>query len=313
MTEHEFQYVFGPVVSRRLGRSLGVDVVPFKTCVYDCIYCQLGKTTCRTVARAEYAPLDALLEEVRLKVAGKPDAADYITIAGSGEPTLYSRLAELVAGIKSITPIPIAVITNGALLWDHDVQDALLGVDLVVPSLDAADAETFRTVNQGCAEVTFDQMVEGLVSFRKRYKGHFWLEIFLLDGITATDEQVETFAGLIDRIDPERVQLNTVTRPAPDSNVMPVSRERMDQIAQRLGHGAEVIAHYAAPATSPTATDSTPKDLWDLIRRHPCTLEDAAQGLCIPLETAHRHAETLLAENRLRADIKDGETFYLAL
>ena len=313
MTEHEFQYVFGPVVSRRLGRSLGVDVVPFKTCVYDCIYCQLGKTTCRTVTRAEYAPLDALLEEVRLKVADKPDVADYITIAGSGEPTLYSRLSELVAGIKAITAIPIAVITNGALLWNSDVQDALLGVDLVVPSLDAADATAFMNVNQGCAEITFDQMVEGLVSFRKRYQGHFWLEIFLLDGITATEEQVALFKELINRINPERIQLNTVARPAPDSHVMPVPQKRMEEIAQRLGHGAEVIAHYAAQTISIATTDTTPKDLWDLFRRHPCTLEEAAQGLGISLETAHQHAATLLAENRLSEDIKDGETFYLAL
>lgn len=313
MTDHAFQYVFGPVVSRRLGRSLGVDVVPFKTCVYDCIYCQLGKTTCHTVSRIEYTPLDVLLNEVRLKLAETPDIADYITIAGSGEPTLYARLGELVAGIKAMTSIPIAVITNGALLWNPAVQEALMGVDLLVPSLDAADETTFKMVNQGCAEITFDQMLAGLVSFRKRFQGHFWLEIFLLEGITATPEQVEKFADLLNRIQPERVQLNTVSRPAPDGHVFPVPPEQMARIAQRLGHEAEVIAHYAPLPAVDTPTRATSKDLWDLIRRHPCTLEDAAQGLGLPLDTARHHAETLLAEKRLRTDVKDGETFYLAL
>ena len=313
MTEHAFQYVFGPVVSRRLGRSLGVDVIPFKTCVYDCIYCQLGKTTCHTVSRIEYTPLDALLNEVRLKVTADPDVADYITIAGSGEPTLYSRLGELVAGIKALTAIPVAVITNGALLWNPAVQEALMEVDLLVPSLDAADETSFQTVNRGCADITFDQMVAGLVSFRKKFKGHFWLEIFLLEGITGIPEQVDKFAALIDRINPERVQLNTVSRPAPDGNVFPVSPERMEQIARRLGHEAEVIAHYAGTPVVAATSSASAKDLWDLIRRHPCTLEDAAQGLGLSLDVAHQYAGALLAENRLRKDVKNGETFYLAL
>jgi len=310
MDNSGFTYVFGPVVSRRLGRSLGVDVVPFKTCTYDCTYCQLGATTDHTIRRDKYVPLDAVLEEIRRKLASGA-AAEYITIAGSGEPTLYSELKALIAGIKAMTGVPVAVITNGALLWMPDVRDDLLAADLVVPSLDVGTAGTFAQVNRPCGGIDFEQMIEGLAAFREAYRGQIWLEVFLLRGITDTPDEVERISRIVERIRPDKVQLNTVARPAPGGGVEPVPRDVMDRIAERLGPIAEVVAHYDL---TPHAAQVSirPEDVLDVIRRHPCNLADIAEGLGIPREEAERHVAVLEEKGLIAVDLRDGTPFYLA-
>jgi len=320
MSEGGFKYVFGPVVSRRLGRSLGVDVVPFKTCTYNCIYCQLGPTTRRTLERKSYVPLDAVLDELRRKLAaGAP--ADYITIAGSGEPTLYADLKPLIRNIKAMTSIPVAVITNGALFWMPEVQEAVLEADVVVPSLDAGNEASFARVNRPLADIDFEQMVQGLIAFRKRYRGQFWLEIFLLRGITDTDEEIDQLRALVQRIRPDKIQLNTVARPAPggegEAPAEPVPEDKMKRIAQRLGGSlalpAEVIAHYELPRhivrqTSVCCQD----DVLAVIQRHPCNLVDIAQGLSISLDEAERHIATLTEKGAILQEPRDGVAFYVA-
>ncbi|NMC21094.1 MAG: radical SAM protein, partial [Thermogutta sp.] len=169
MTKH----IFGPVPSRRLGRSLGVDLVPFKTCSYDCIYCQLGRTTCKTIERKTWVPLELVLEELEEKLHTRPD---YITLSGSGEPTLFSPLDKLIEGIRALTDIPIVALTNGSLLSDSDVQAALLPADLVIPSLDAGNEAAFQLVNRPHEDLAFDRMLEGLVAFRRRFPKEYWLE-----------------------------------------------------------------------------------------------------------------------------------------
>jgi len=163
MTTSSKNYVFGPVPSRRIGRSLGVDLVPFKTCTYDCIYCQLGSTTNRTLERREWVPMDAVLEELKSKLVCCPD---YITLSGSGEPTLYSRLGELIEHIQAMSGVPVAVLTNGSLLWQKEVREEVSLADLVLPSLDADNDDNFQFINRPHPGITFDQMVEGLVAYR---------------------------------------------------------------------------------------------------------------------------------------------------
>jgi wyosine [tRNA(Phe)-imidazoG37] synthetase (radical SAM superfamily) len=199
-------YVFGPVPSRRLGRSLGVDVVPFKTCTYDCIYCQLGRTTCKTIERKEWVPLESVLDEVNAKLSTRPD---YITLSGSGEPTLFSPLGELIDGIKRMTSVPIALLTNGSLLWQADVRGAVQDVDLLIPSLDAADEGMFRRVNRPHEAVSFDRLIDGLVASREACRGQYWLEVLLLAGYTGTEGEVNKLAQYASRIKPDRIQLNT--------------------------------------------------------------------------------------------------------
>ena len=233
MNRQRPHHVFGPVPSRRLGRSLGVDLVPLKTCSYDCIYCQLGRTTCHTVERKEWVPLDAVLDELKLKLASRPD---YITLSGSGEPTLYSRLGELIDHIQAMTEVPVAVLTNGSLLWQKPVRDELALADLVMPSLDAPDRVRFEFINRPHPEITFERLLEGLEALRREFSGKYWLELMLLAGYTALPESVRELAKLARRIQPDKVQLNTAVRPPAEHYAMAVTPERLEAEGQVCGH-----------------------------------------------------------------------------
>lgn len=270
------KYVFGPVPSRRLGHSLGVDLVPFKTCTYDCIYCQIGRTPNTTIERREYVPLRGVLAELRRKLAKcKPD---YITLSGSGEPTLYSRMGELIQAIKKESRIPVAVLTNGSLLWDADVQNALMQADLVIPSLDAGNDAAFQYINRPHPSITFEKMIAGLADFRTKYKGTIWLEVFLLGGVTAIKSEVASLAKLVKKLRPDRIQLNTVTRPPAEDFAFPVPHIQMRKICRAFGKKSEVIADYSAPAAESTSAPDA-GNLLTLLRRRPCTVKDIADGL----------------------------------
>ena len=239
----KLKHVFGPVPSRRLGRSLGVDLVPFKTCTYDCIYCQLGRTTCKTVERKEWVPMDAVLDELKQKLTCRPD---YITLSGSGEPTLHSRLGEIIEHIQAMTAVPVAVLTNGSLLWQAEVRAEVALADVVLPSLDAPDAERFEFINRPHPNVTFERLVEGLAALRREFSGKYWLEVMLLGGYTSLPAQVRQLAEWARRIRPDRVQLNTAVRPPAEEYAMAVPPERLTELARLFEPAAEVIAEHSS-------------------------------------------------------------------
>jgi wyosine [tRNA(Phe)-imidazoG37] synthetase (radical SAM superfamily) len=298
--------IFGPVPSRRLGRSLGVDLVPFKTCTYDCIYCQLGRTTNKTIERREWVPLDDVLAELKEKLTTKPD---YITLSGSGEPTLFSRLDELIAGIRSITGIPVAVLTNGSLLWQEEVRRQLMNAHLVIPSLDAGHSSMFQAVNRPHEIISFDEMLEGLIAFREEYCGEYWLEVFLLAGHTAVDSEVSRIAECVRRIKPDRVQFNTATRPTAEDYAVMVDRTRMVGLAGRFDPPAEVIADYRgvhARSDFKAGRDS----VLEMIQRRPCSLEDIAEGLAMHRNEVIKYVEELDAEGVLAKQSSGGKLFY---
>ncbi len=269
------QYIFGPVPSRRLGRSLGVDLVPFKTCSYDCIYCQLGRTTNKTIERREWFPMDSVLRQLKDKLSSQPD---YITLSGSGEPTLYSRCGELIGRIKQITNIPVAVLTNGSLLWMPEVRESLKCADLVIPSLDAGSETLFRYINRPHPEISFEKMLDGLITFRKDYHGPYWLEVFLAAGLSTTDKEIENLKSAIALIQPDKVQINTVTRPPAEPFVEPVPGSQLERIASHLFPNAEVIADYRAISQRHECL-SQQEDILMLLKRRPCTIEDISNGL----------------------------------
>ncbi|MFP4107079.1 MAG: radical SAM protein [Phycisphaerae bacterium] len=300
--------VFGPVPSRRLGRSLGVDLVPFKTCSYDCIYCQLGRTTNKTVERREWVALDDVLEELKDKLASKPD---YITLSGSGEPTLYSRLDELIAGIRAITDVPVAVLTNGSLLWQEEVRRQLIDAHLVIPSLDAGHASMFHAVNRPHESISFDRMLEGLIDFREEYYGEYWLEVFLLAGYTAVESEVSRIAECARRIKPDRVQLNTATRPTAEDYAVMVDRARMADIADRFEPPAEVIADYRG-VHAQSDFKAGREGVREMIQRRPCSLDDIAEGLNMHRNEAIKYVEELIAEGVLTKQTSGGKLFYTA-
>ena len=235
--EKKQEYIFGPVPSRRLGRALGVDLVPFKTCTYDCIYCQLGRTTHKTMQRKEWVPIDVVIDQLKAKLSSKPD---YITLSGSGEPTLYSRLEELIFKIKEITNILIAVLNNGSLLWLPKVRNALKFADMVVPSLDAGSSQIFQYVNRPHTDITFSKMLQGLVEFRKDYGGQYWLEVFLLAGVTTPEMEINRLKTCINAIQPDKVQVITDRQQAITSAIQQASADDVVLIAGK-GHEAYQI------------------------------------------------------------------------
>ena len=305
-------YVYGPVPSRRLGRSLGVDLVPLKTCTYDCIYCQLGRTTNKTIKRAEHIPIEAMLAEVEGKLKGTP-APDYVSLVGSGEPTLHARIGELIAGIKRLTSIPVAVLTNGSLLWVPEVQDALMEADLVLPSLDAGDAALFGHVNRPHPAITFEAMVEGLRTFRERFTKPVWLEVFLLAGVTGIPAEVEKIAGLARLVRPARVQLNTVSRPPCEDFAYPVPADRLAAYAALFHPRARVITegHLARPRYG-RAGEVSNGELLALLRRRPCTAQGVADGLGMHVAEVTKRLHALTGEGRVACLRRDGLLFYRA-
>jgi len=300
------RYIFGPVPSRRLGRSLGVELVPFKTCSYDCIYCQLGRTTCRTVKRREWVPMNAVLDELKQKLTCRPD---YITLSGSGEPTLHSRLGEIIEHIQAMTAVPVAVLTNGSLLWQKEVREELALADVVLPSLDAPDPERFESINRPHPDITFERLVDGLETFRREFTGKYWLEVMLLDGYTSLPPQVRQLADYARRIRPDKVQLNTAVRPPAEEYAMAAPPQRLAEIAAAFGPGAEVIAEYRGHGIS-TSSDDGQRAVLELLRRRPCTEADLAGGLAMrPIELA-KHLAVLEATGQVASHRRGGLVYY---
>lgn len=300
--------VFGPVPSRRLGYSLGVDVVPHKLCPYDCVYCQIGTTTCKSTQRGEFVPLQEVLDEIQ-EVLDSGVVPDYITISGSGEPTLYSRLGELVDGIRKFSTIPTAVITNGALLSDAQVRLELMNVDLVMPSLDAGNEAVWRAVNRPGIEMSYDAMVAGLESFSREYRGTLWLEILFVEGFGDPEKTVEQLKPVLARVKPQRIQLNTVVRPPAESSARPVSRAVLEKMARRLGPHAEVIVPFEKERAQPVSADLT-GEILGLLARRPCTAADIAAGLGQPEKVVGATLDTMKAQGTVTAKSVDGREYF---
>jgi len=305
------KYTYGPVPSRRLGRSLGVDLVPPKTCDLNCVYCQLGPTPQTTIERREYVPVDDVLADVRRQLGDGP-SPDYITLAGSGEPTLHSRFGDIAAGIRRFTDVPIALLTNGALFYLPEARAACGAVDLVLPSLDAGDEETFRRVNRPHPELTLEKLVTGLVELRAEFNGQIWLEVFLIEDVNSSDEQVQRIKECIERIEPDRVQLNTAVRPPAESDVRAVPHERLEEICDVLGPRTEIIAP-AAGLELPPGGQARRDRVLGLLRRRPCTLHDIAVGLSIHQNEVIKYVQALLDEGAIRVRQRLYDTYYEAV
>jgi len=299
-------HIFGPVPSRRLGRSLGIDLVPYKTCTYDCIYCHLGRTTDKTLERREYVSADAVIQELKEKLVYKPD---YITLSGSGEPTLFMRIGELIDRIRSLTRIPVAVLTNGSLLWQPDLRRELRQADLVIPSFDAGDRFLFQAVNRPHLDIGFEQMLEGLIVFGEEFTGEYWLEILLLSGHTGITAEVKKIAALVERIAPSRIQLNTATRPPVEEYAAPVSAALLHQFAALFNPPAEVISAFTGTHQQ-SEFQTSREDVLRLLRRRPCTAEDIALGLGMHANEVSKHLAELARLHLAECSWSDGRRFY---
>ena len=261
----EMTFIYGPVPSRRLGISLGISPIPKKTCNYSCIYCQLGRTDHLTNQRKMFFLLEEILMEFD-EINQHNLSYDVITIVGEGEPTLFLGLGELIPALQKKTEKPVAVITNGALLYDRGVQAELCAADIVLASLDAFDEASFKRINRPHKSLTFKQVLTGLVDFSIRYSGQLWLEMMLMEGINDDNTSFEKYAALLETVTYDRLYLNTPVRPPAESDVKTINPEKMRQVVDRLGGTAvdmlhsegfhsEITDHYVA--------------ILSIIKRHP--------------------------------------------
>ena len=311
MSSNDFKYLYGPVPSRRLGRSLGIDLVPFKTCTYDCIYCQLGRTTNKTIERREYTPVKEILNELKIKLS-TGDSPDYISIAGSGEPTLHSYIGELIGMIKNMTTIPVAVLTNGSLLYQPEVRAALMRADLVIPSLDAGDETMFRYVNRPHDGVSFGNMVNGLIGFTDDFPGQVWLEVLLVSGVTGMAADVKKIAVLAKLIGANRVQLNTVCRPAAEEYACAVEKNQMKNLASLFTGEVDIINDDESVDLSVTAAkDTANEEIVSLLARRPCTLTGICSGLGLHPHNATKKLQKLADEKRITTLRTEHDVFYI--
>ena len=302
-----YKYLFGPVPSRRLGRSLGIDVTPFKTCSFDCVYCQCGCTTRKTAERGEFVPLKDVCTELEQWLA-EDGTADVLTFAGSGEPTLYSRLGELIAFIKTKTDIPVIVLSNGTLLHRADVRTDLQQADVVKSTFSAWDEASFQQIHRPADGVTFEQMHAGTCDLRKAFSGELWLEVFLIDGMNSAPKQVEKIAAAIRNIGADKIHLNTAIRPPAETGVRPLSKEQMETFCSLFTPTAEVTASFKSSHAGNKQIST--EALIELIHRHPATAAQLAavsgtdeQQICAALAP-------LVANGHLTAETREDETWY---
>ena len=303
-------HLYGPVPSRRLGRSLGVDLVPLKTCSFDCIYCQLGSTDKPTLERAEYVSADEIAREMEELLADCP-RPDYVTLAGSGEPTLNSALGEIVDRIKQIIDVPVALLTNGSLLHRQTVREECADVDLLMPSLDAGNEEMFRYINRPHPDLTLEMLVDGLVAMRDEFEGEIWLEVFILLGVNSFVAQVQELQEHIERIRPDRIQLNTAVRPPAEEFAYPVARKRLEEISEMLGPKCEIIADVA-PAEAQEERESSAREVLTMLLRRPCTVEDIATGLSVHRNEAIKSVQRLQEEDLIETRREGANIYYYA-
>ncbi|MCD6336042.1 MAG: radical SAM protein [Candidatus Latescibacterota bacterium] len=300
--------IFGPVPSRRLGFSLGVDVVPLKTCTYNCIYCQLERTTKKTLRRAEYVTAEVILEELR-HVLSLGQQIDYITFSGSGEPTLNAKIGEMIRKIKEMTCIPVAVLTNGSLLYEREVREALSAADLVIPSLDAVSDEAFQRVNRPHGRLKIGTILKGLRIFREIFSGQLWLEIMFVKGINDASEEIERMRGVIGELRPEKIQLNTVIRPPAEVFAQPLTEEELSGIREQLGGNAEIIASFKRKDQSAYKAD-VEEAVLTLLRRRPVTLSDISEALGVHRNEVVKYLEVLEHDGKIASKIFGGKRYY---
>jgi len=303
-------HVYGPVPSRRLGFSLGIDILPYKTCSLDCIYCQLGRSGKKTIKRRAYFSREKILAQIE-KALSTGRQIDYITFSGSGEPTLNTILGPLIIDIKKMTSIPVAVLTNGSLLYQKSVRQALQQADLVVPSLDALTPNTFNKVNRPHPSLIFDRMLKGLKTFSREFKGQIWLEVMLLKNINDSPAFIRQLKNAIASIRPEKVQLNTVVRPPAEDHARPLSWEELESIRSELGPTAEIIAEFKKKQ-APSEIIELEKLVFSLIRRRPVTLQDLTDSLGKHQNELLKYLDMLQKKGKIKTVAHDGKKYYEA-
>jgi len=303
------KYVFGPVPSRRLGFSLGVDIIPAKYCCFDCIYCQIGKTTNVEMARKSFIDPYKIIDEITDAV-NKTEHIDSITFSGSGEPTLNSDLGTMIEEVKRTTDIPVSVITNGALLYLDEVRKDLMLADVVLPSLDAVSEDIFRYINRPHSFIEIDTIIRGLKSFRNEYQGKIWLEVMLIKDVNDTREELTKLKEIVAELNVDKLQLNTVTRPPAKESTGRLTKDDLEKACEYLGGPCEIICNFEKSLKHYTKEDWSQKIL-EILQRRSLTLDDIIKITGISFTKAKNRLEMLEKEGQIKSYFFDDNIFYM--
>ncbi len=306
-----YKYLFGPVPSRRLGMSLGVDLVPHKVCSLDCVYCECGPTTKLTVERKEYILYEKVTKELEHYFMHNPDP-DYITFSGSGEPTLNSRIGDVLKFIKQEKPnIPVAVLTNGTLLSQKLVRKELLDADVVLPSLDAALNASFRKINRPNPAINIEEYINGIRDFRNEFKGKIWLEILIIPGYNDSEADLISLKDAIKKIRPDSIQLNTLDRPGTLEGIRAATRIELQKIVDFWNlENLEIIASAPERKDLKSYREDIETAILETIRRRPCTLADLAKILGTHINEVNKYLDVLEADEKIESVRQDRGLFY---
>jgi len=308
-----YKYLFGPVPSRRLGISLGVDLVPLKTCTLNCIYCECGRTTHLTLERKEYVPFTTVKEELTFYFADNPKP-DYITFSGSGEPTLNSRIGDVLRFIENQIPdISVALLTNGTLFPEKQVREDVKDASVVIPSLDAATEKIFKKINRPSPHLQVDTIIDGLVRFRKEYSGKIWLEVFIVPGMNDTKQELTALKQAIEKIEPDQVQLNMLDRPGPVSTLRAATWKELEQVIHfwQLDN-VSIIADVSERKELLSYRKDTESAILGTIARRPCTLKDLSEILGLQINEVNKYLDVLEADGKIKM-VKQKRGFFYQL
>ena len=306
-----YKYLFGPVPSRRLGMSLGVDLVPKKVCALNCVYCEVGETSKLTTDRMEYIKYDKIISELQQFMSSRPKI-DYITFSGSGEPTLNSRIGEVLAYVKQNYPdVKTAILTCGALLSSPQLRTEILEADVILPSLDAATQAIFNKINRPNPNLSIDTYIKGLIDFRKEYKGQIWLEVFLLKGYNDMLEELDLIKEAILKIEPDIVQLNTLDRPGTVEGLIAMTKNELQKIKDYWDiSNVEIIASAAQRTDVDSYNTDIEGTILATIARRPCTLDDLNQILGIHVNEINKYLGALELNKKIKSTTLKRGVFY---
>ena len=303
-------HIFGPVPSRRLGLSLGVDLVPFKTCTLDCIYCELGKTATPVTKRAEYVPYLQLKSEIEAFFSSEDRKLDYITLSGSGEPTLNTALPRVIKLLRKLTKTPIALLTNGTLFNDPEVRREAVAVDVILPSLDVVSKDLFTALNRPASGLDIKEIIAGLIKLRHEYRGRIWLEILFCRGLNDSPQEINRLVEAVAAIKPDKIQLNTVVRPGALAEAVAVEQTFLKKILPRFGPQAEIIAPFARDSDYGSTIGKAEETILATLKRRPCTRSDLEQALGLKAVEVIKILDLMLEKGKIKALEHSGERYY---
>ncbi len=303
----KFRYLFGPVPSRRFGRSLGVDLTPLKTCSFNCVFCQLGRTEKNSCERKEYVPIDLVTGEIELWL-GTGETADYITLSGSGEPTLHSGFENVLKLIEK-SKVPSVLLTNGSTLDLPEVRDAASAADIVKVSLSAWDQLSFERINRPHENLKFRKIIDGLKVFREQYNGQLWIEVFLLFGMNSMPEQVKKIAAVLKEIKPDRIHLNTVVRPPAEDFASALSKDRMESFTGLFNPAAEIISGFSIDCEKNVQANE--ETIFSMLKRRPCTIEQISEGFGLHINEVSKYLGKLMQSKQIHTIFKKTDVYYL--